>query len=339
MSEPDFPTWHADPRLPTDTPFTSADAARRGVGGNVLARLTREGALRRVVRGVYVDGATPDTPNLRARAISLVVPKAAVITDLTAAWLYGVDLYPPSIYWISRPLHYVRFRDCTRVRRPEVQSGRRTFADDDLRRLNQLTVTTPLRTAADLARSQRRGDALAALDAMLRLDDFSKDQLLGAVERFRGHRGVVQFRDLAPMADGRSESVNESKLRLEWIDAGLPAPDLQLPICAGPARRLYRLDIGDPAVKYAAEFDGEEYHSTPEQQQHDRVRRDDVRSEGWIIDVFHTHDLYDHATVGVLRAGHRRATERTERREQTARGVTDLSTHRKFWGLSDPSAI
>ena len=45
------------------------------------------------------------------------------------------------------------------------------------------------------------------------------------IGRFRGFRGVVQLRCLAPLGDGRAESPGESALRLHWYDAGLPTPE------------------------------------------------------------------------------------------------------------------
>jgi hypothetical protein len=41
------------------------------------------------------------------------------------------------------------------------------------------------------------------------------------------------------------------------------------------------LDIGNPEILYAVEYDGVEWHSTPEQRRHDRLRRKAVRNEGF----------------------------------------------------------
>lgn len=318
MTEPKsmiFPGWHADPRLPIDRPFTVREAHQAGVDGNGLARLVRQGVLRRVFRGVYVDAALPDSIHERARALALVVPEAAVITDATAAWLYGVDVFPTSSYFGPMPrLHVFRLPDHTRVRRGGVQGGRRTLQKADLLSIGDVVVTTPLRTACDLGRILRREQALAAMDALLHLGDFTQTDLCAQVERFHGRRGVVQLRELAPLADGRAESVRESALRLLWIDAGLPKPDLQIPVAYAIGREPFRLDLGDTKVKYAAEFDGHDWHSTPEREARDAWRRDLIRKDGWTIDVFHDADLHGWDGMARLRDGHRRATERTQRR-------------------------
>lgn len=309
-----FPDWHADPRLPVERPFTTAEAADLGLDGNGLSRMVRQGLLRRVVRGVYVDAALPDSIHSRALALSLAVPEAAVITDETAAWLYGVDLYPPGDRYGSTPrLQFFRLPDHTRVRRDGVRSGRRMLAEVDLLSLGRIVATTPLRTACDLGRLLSRDRALAALDALLHLGDFTEADLLAQVERFRGARGVVQLRDLVLWADGRSESVRESQLRLLWIDAGLPKPELQIPVLTGRGAP-FRLDLGDSEVKYAAEYDGEDWHSTPEQVSRDSWRRELIREQGWTIDVFRDQDLQGWNATIRLQEGYRRAAERSKLR-------------------------
>jgi hypothetical protein len=308
-----FPAWHADPRLPTDRPFTTAEARRLGIDGNGLARLVRQGALRRVLHGVYVDAAVPDSVDERARAVALAVPEDAVITDATAAWLYGINFFDGNTFAPMPRVQYFGPLERTRVRRAEVQGGRRMLAESDLVRIGPVWVTTPLRTACDLGRSLRRAQALAALDALLRLGDFTAAQLDAEIKRFRGRRGVVQLRDLVLLADGRADSVRESELRMLWIDAGLPKPQLQIPVLQRLGREPFRLDIGDPKAKYAAEYDGEEWHSTPEQIARDAWRRQLIRGDGWTIDVFGNQDLHRWSGMTRLQDGYRRAVERARR--------------------------
>ena len=47
-------------------------------------------------------------------------------------------------------------------------------------------------------------------------------------------------------------------MRLLWLDAGLPTPTLQIPIHDHVGWEIYRLDMGLPAIRYAAEYDGVE---------------------------------------------------------------------------------
>lgn len=261
-----------------------------GVSRRQLEGLLVRGLVRPLVRGVYAAAQAPDTIELRADALSLVVPESAVVTDRTAAWLHGVDILPRSAVEQMPPLQ-VFDRGGSRLRRPGVTSGIRQLADSDVCVVGGVLCTTKLRTALDLGRSLWRYDALAALDALLRAG-VEHAELLSQVERFRGDRGVVQLRVLAPLADGRAESPAESALRLHWIEAGLPRPELQIWVLDDDGHRLFRLDLGIEELLYAAEYDGAQFHG-PEREQHDSDRRTWLAEErGWTVDVFKNEDVY-----------------------------------------------
>lgn len=146
-------------------------------------------------------------------------------------------------------------------------------------------VTTPLRTALDLGCNLRRRDALAALDQFMRLHGVTREQLARGAVRFFRRRGVVQLRQLVPLADRRAESPRESWTRLEIIDAGLPCPELQhwIEIDGVPT---YRLDLAYPRLRIVVEYDGEEFHDqTAEQRRHDAERRTWLAEHDWTIIV------------------------------------------------------
>lgn len=262
--------------LPLDRPFTTADAAAAGISRGRLGSLLDRGLIRRLLRGVYVAAQEPDGILLRARALSLVVPDCAVVTDWTACWLHA-GVLPPGGHLQVPPVSIFRLPGKGRLKSQLCESGERALTPEDLTVLEGLTVTTPLRTAHDLGRLAGRDWAMAGLDAMLRLGDFSKDELVADVERYRRQRGVVQLRDLAPRADPRAESPGESVLRLRWTDlSSLPQPTPQVPVADETGRVLYRIDLGVEELRFGAEYDGEEHHSSDEDRERDRVRRGDL---------------------------------------------------------------
>lgn len=281
----------ADGPLPVNRPFTLREAQALGVDRVVIRNLLERGALRRVVRGVFVSSGVADTIESRASALALVVPESAVVTDRTAAWLHGVHILPRSAPTIDPPISMYQ-REGTRVRRSGVDGGRRQMVDRDVITIGSVQVTSPLRTALDLGRLLWRFDALAALDGFIRVG-VPKDELLLEADRFKGFRGVVQLRDLAPLADGRAESPGESALRLHWYDAGLPPPELQWWVHSDDGVPIYRLDLALPDVLFCAEYDGIEFHSDPEAVKRDLSRRvwlTDQRS--WLIHVFRHESVY-----------------------------------------------
>jgi hypothetical protein len=277
--------------LPLDLPFTAAIAATLGVSHAQLRRLVARGLVRRVCRGVYAVTQAPDDLAFRARALGLVVSPSAVVTDRTAAWLHGVDILPRSALTIPPPVSVFQ-RPGTRSRRDGVASGERMLLPRDVVEVGGLAVTSPLRTALDLGRLLWRFDALGALDQFLRIG-VAADELLAEIERFKGFRGVVQLRFLAPLADPRAESLAESALRLHWYDAGLPKPEPQWWVFDERGIALFRLDLALPEVLFAAEYDGTEFHSSDSDRAHDHGRRSwlaDCRC--WLIEVFVNDDLY-----------------------------------------------
>lgn len=277
--------------LPLDRPFTSAQAAVLGVSRWYLRLLLDRSLIRPVLRGTYVAAQVVDSVDVRAAALCLVVPGGAVVTDRTAAWLHGVDLLPRSAVHSPPPL-CVFGATGSRLRRPEVRSGVRALGEDDVEVVLGVQVTTPLRTALDLGRLLWRFDALAALDGFLRMG-LPHEHLLLSVERFRGERGVVQLRLLVPLADGRAESPGESALRLYWYDAGLPRPELQWWVYDDNGAALYRLDLALPDCRFAAEYDGQVFHSRSEDVERDRGRRAWLDQErGWVVEVFDREDVY-----------------------------------------------
>lgn len=306
----------ADPRLPLGVPFTPAQAAEVGLTRNQLSRLVRQGLLRRAFRGVYVDASAEDTLLTRAQALQLVLPASAVATEELSAWVRGVDLLARGDHLIAPALTISQPLERTRVRQRGTRGTRRMLEPRDVEQLHDVQRTTSLRTAIDLARTRSRPRGLAALDAMLRTGDFTHEQLLEEVNRFRGYRGVVRLRELAPLADGRAESPAESAMRLLWIDAGLPKVTLQIPVCNGAGVEIYRLDMGLPEIRYAVEYDGLAWHCSPAQRARDHRRRTWLREhEGWVIDVLGKQHVFDepHLAVGVFRAGLARAAGRLRR--------------------------
>lgn len=277
LLDDDFP-------LPLDRPFTSRQAEAASVSRHVLSRLTEEGLVRRMLKGVYVVAQAREDLLLRARALALVTPRHAAVTDWTACWFH-TGVLPPGAHVEVPPVSLFRFAGEGRLRNGLCSSGERTLRPDELMKVAGIVVTTPLRTAYDLGRLARRDWAIAALDALLRSGGFTKAELLGDVERFRGQRGVVQLRELAPLADPRAESPGESVLRLRWLDLpSLPTPEPQVSIRTVGGRELYRIDLGLERLRFGVEYDGEEHHTSEADQEHDRRRRRDLDERfDWVV--------------------------------------------------------
>ncbi|MDP3894034.1 type IV toxin-antitoxin system AbiEi family antitoxin domain-containing protein [Nocardioides sp.] len=279
--------------LPADAPFTRQQAVQAGVSDRRLALLCAHEVLRRPIKGVYVGTHLTDSLELRTEILKLVVPDGAFVTDRSAGWVHGAEmilapgdhLVVPTVSMFQPPVK-------GRLRNKLTTSGERMLAPGDLMEVNGLLVTTPLRTALDLGRLLPRSQALAALDSLLALGAFTLRELLAQIDRFKGYRGIVQLRFLAPLADAGAESPGESALRLLWWDAGLPRPRTQIPIIVA-GREVARLDLGLEDMLFAAEYDGKEWHSEPDDVDHDERRRRWLTSHhGWQIAPFVAANVY-----------------------------------------------
>ena len=290
---PGSPLLGADFPLPLESPFTCQQAASAGISRHALSELVVAGLVRRLLRGVYVPAQTPDSLELRTKALALVVPADATLVDWTACWLWTGVLAPGEHLEVP-PVSLFRPAGAGRLRNRLCHSGERSFMPGDFVEVGGLQVTTPLRTAWDLGRFFHRDIAVGGMDALRRLGTFDLADLLGGVERFRRQRGIVQLRALAPLVDGRSESPGESTLRLRWHDlASLPQPHPQVVVADASGRVLARVDLGIEELRFGVEYDGKQFHSSEEDREHDAQRRAWLhREHGWLIKVVRRENVY-----------------------------------------------
>lgn len=280
-------------RIP-DEPFRLTDLPALGATRAELRTAVASGRVRRILQGVYVDAAAEDTVELRARAITLVLPPDAVVSDRCAAWLHGVDAFDAAELGAPVQLEVVSISSAP-VRRRGARGARRTLDPDEVMTLHGVPVTTPLRTACDLGRLRGRSGAFAALCMLARRHGLDPRELVAAAERLRGHRGVVQLRSLAARVTGECESEGEAWTLLALLDEGLPAPVLQHEVML-PGWGLARIDLAYPWARIAVEYDGEEHHSSEEDVRRDQARRAALVAAGWTVIVVRKDDF----TGGVL---------------------------------------
>lgn len=288
-------TLRQDFPLPLDRPFTRAQARAAGVPDAALTKLAGEGLLRQQLTGVYVGALAPDSLQLRCDALRLVVPDDAFVCDTTAAWLYaGARALPPGAHLELPTVSCFRPSDAGRLRNGLSVSGERWVETSDLREVGGLVVTTPLRTAVDLGRLQPTADMrLWGMSCLLGLGMFTAEELRRQVLRFARQRGVVLLRVLVERVDGGLDSFGEAALCNRWWDGGLPRPRTQVEVDRGDGITPYAVDLGLPEERFGGEYDGEEFHSSEEQVEHDEVRRAWLRRErSWILQAFRKHNVF-----------------------------------------------
>lgn len=128
------------------------------------------------------------------------------------------------------------------------------MGDDEIVEVDGIPVTSPARTVFDLACSVGFESGVVVADAALAGRVCVTEDLVTMVERGRGRTGRAAARTAISFADGRSESVGESRSRVGMFRAGLPTPDLQF-----EARREDGSVVGRSDFRWGrllGEFDG-----------------------------------------------------------------------------------
>ncbi len=277
--------------VPIDQPFTTSWARAQGVDPRRLRAWVRAGLLVAPVHGVLHAAQLPDSLDLRLACLRLVVPEHAVVTDRTAAWLHGARMVlQPQAHRQVPPVDLYLLPG-GRIRRSVARSGQRELYASEIVELGGVRATSRLRTFCDLGMKLPRKPAFAAMCAMLKVADFTRADIRREADvRFKGHRWVRQLRSLIPLCDPRFESPGECILALIWHETpGLPSFEPQWRV-DGP-RGFFYLDLAVPGLRYAAEYDGEEFHG-PDQCAADQARRTWLcETDGWSFGIFRAVDV------------------------------------------------
>jgi hypothetical protein len=247
----------------------------------------------RILPDVYVP--KPWTPTLRDRTVAawLWSKRRAIVAGAAAAALHGaswVDATEPiELIWNNgRPPAGLIVRNDA-------------IADDEITKVAGIPVTTYERTAFDLGRRLKRGDAVARLDALKRATAYKDADVMALVERYRGARGTKALKEALPHVDCGAESPKETWLRLLLVDAGLPQPATQHRIFDEQSL-IKVLDLCWEDYRVGAEYDGDHHRTDRRQYAKDvRVKRKVARM-GWNVTYVIKEDRADEIVHSVRSA-------------------------------------
>jgi hypothetical protein len=274
------------------SPFTRQQALDLGVTARTWRDLSHDRLIREVYPGLFVDAALPDTLELRFEIVRRVLPPEVSVARRGAAWLQGLDMLDHRGLPRTPRIEVVTRRAADRPQHALVKAHvAHELRPDDVMIVNGLQLTTPLRTAADLARHLPRADALVAVDGYLNKSLITQDDLRRSLIRWKKRPGIRQAYEILDYSDALSQSGGESRTRLRLIDAGLPRPELQIPVVDVFGNVRYYLDLGWRQWRLALEYDGQEHHG-PEQAAHDDQRRSWIAQRGWTIRIYRKEHIF-----------------------------------------------
>ena len=196
-------------------------------------------------RGAYVERAVYAAMTREQLHVALVhaavrsLAKPAVVSHVSAAVLRGM----PS-WGLDLSLVHVTRGD---LHSPRIEGGVHHHAgelrNDDLEQIDGIWVTSPARTAIDTARVTAFEAAVVVTDALLHRGLVDRGTILDRLESMRDWPGTCNAGRVAEFADGRSESVGESRTRVAFELVGLPRPDLQRLITTPDGKFVGRSDF------------------------------------------------------------------------------------------------
>ena len=265
-------------------PFTVAEATQAGVTPKRL----RHSSLKRLGKGIRVDGSTSELPlSVRVRPFIEVNDRCAA-SHLTAAEI----LLLPRRRGKGTPemFHVIRPEGAAHLNRPQVIVHRMKLYDDEVTVLDGIPITTPERTWLDLAELLSVDELVVAGDSCVRVphpDLEDRDMplctladLQRMIDRHKGKRGLRRAKEAIKLIRVGSDSPQESLLRLALMRAGLPEPELNVPIISEDGARHHEPDLSYRKYKVGIEYEGE-HHGDEGQVVRDIARSERYGALGW----------------------------------------------------------
>jgi very-short-patch-repair endonuclease len=216
---------------------------------------------------VYVRADVEVDLGLRSLAAAVLVGDRGVLSGYSAAELLGASCGP-----LGAPAEVIvsgryRPRPGLLVRQEDVPIAERWQVDGTI-------VTSPVRTALDIACRGSLVEAVAGVDALAHRFGFPPQDVVRCAYRHPGRRGAARLPQVVRLANPLADSPMETRIRLAIVLAGLPVPVLQYRV--GP----YQLDMAYPDLMLAVEYDGRE-HLTQHRAMRDLNRQAYLTAAGW----------------------------------------------------------
>lgn len=251
-------------------PFIGSEAMAQGMTWGALQR-----GYIRVFRDVYIAAGTDLSAADRAHCAWLWSRRRGVVAGFGASALHGSK-------WVDSG-HSIDIYHDNRHRLVGLSPRAERLFGGDVCVVSGVPVTTPERTALDLACWYPLMDAVAAVDALARAVGLKMPEVELLANTASGRRGIGRARRVIHLADDGAQSPKESWLRTVLIQAGLPRPQTQIPIHDEYGKTVAYLDMGWQEVKVAVEYDGDHHRTSRSQYSYDVRRAEMLARRGWIV--------------------------------------------------------
>jgi len=244
----------------TDDVWLRCELTEAGHSDRDLARLVASGRLHRVRRGAYVDGSAWSDADQSARHRLLV---CAVVkqgkTRLIASHTSAVPFHDGPTWKLPFDVAHVTRTD-KRAGRAEAgvrQHQGRCLPDDVVRR-GGIEVTSATRTALDVTTLTSTEAGLVVVNDFLHRKLTTIDELRARYHPMAHDPFTLRTDIVLRLADGRVQSVAESRAQFMCYRGGVPAPCPQYELRDDNGEVLARLDFAWPELNTWLEVDGKQ---------------------------------------------------------------------------------
>lgn len=262
-------------RLPCVTnyefePFPGSWAVKAGMTWDQL-----DARCKRVLPDVWIDKRAEVDFQLRSLAAGHWMKGEGVLSGFSASALHGAK-------WIDEGLP----AEITTRQRWRKYDGllvyRQVLRPEEIAEVAGFRVTTPARTAYDLAQRLSFDPAVAAVDALANATRITEEDVLKVLENHPRHANREHIRKVAAAMDAGAESPPETETRLVLVEHGLPRPETQIIVRDRLHNFIGRADMGYRSYKLLIEYEGAG-HDEEEQYASDAERYHQFRELGWEV--------------------------------------------------------
>ena len=298
-------------RLPPNfegRPFSTVE----GSGAGISKKRMRASDLTRPYPATRTPRGASNSVDLLIRAYAHRMNESDFFSHVTAARVHGFPL--PFTVERTQTIHVSTEAPALRDRVRGVRGHHVAPKTVTVVAVQGLRVTSAVDTWCQLSTMLGLDDLIRIGDALVRRQHpFAEmGDLLAAVRRYTGHRGVKRLREALIWIRPGVDSPRETDLRLLIVRAGLPEPEVNAVILSRTGVKLATGDLVYRRYRVLLEYDGGQ-HRTDENQYHwDVDRLDALMEEKWrVVRINKSHlrnppEVIRRVTVALTSGGWRR---------------------------------
>lgn len=232
----------------------------------------------------------------RCRTLQLRMPPSSYMSHSTAALLHGMP-----VPWRLEAASELHLTVPAPSRAPHAAHirGHRSSAPVHVVTIDGVRVSDAARTWCDLATQLRHEDLIAVGDFLIhwRHPIVSPADLLDAVLSATNRRGKARLARALPSLDGRSESAQESRLRVLLLGQGFTNFTINRHVEDSFGEFVARTDVHLTSLGIILEYMGDYHRTTPGQWRADMTRRSKIEATGKRVMELNADDLRDPAEL------------------------------------------